>query len=327
LDLVYTDFAMKTRDISITGEINLDLIMYGLPEVMAVERELLGSDFQLTLGSSSAILAHNLAVLGASVGFVTLVGEDELGKVALERLGASGVDLSRVRVHPGSTGTGVTLLLPHGSRRHILTYPGTMAELCLRDIDVDYLKDAGHFHLSSLFLLRSLEPDLPALFQELKSAGMTISLDTNDDPSDQWGGVFHELLDYVDLLLPNESEACRMANKPTLEEAIEELARRVPWVAVKCGPRGSVVSAGGKKVFEPGVSVQPVDTIGAGDSFNAGFLFGWLKGWTPAQCAYAGNVTGALSTLRAGGTEAFRDPELVQSFLAEHSFPGERSKQ
>jgi sugar/nucleoside kinase (ribokinase family) len=258
---------------------------------------------------------------------VTLVGEDELGKVALERLGASGVDLSRVRVHPGSTGTGVTLLLPHGSRRHILTYPGTMAELCLRDIDVDYLKDAGHFHLSSLFLLRSLEPDLPALFQELKSAGMTISLDTNDDPSDQWGGVFHELLDYVDLLLPNESEACRMANKPTLEEAIEELARRVPWVAVKCGPRGSVVSAGGKKVFEPGVSVQPVDTIGAGDSFNAGFLFGWLKGWTPAQCAYAGNVTGALSTLRAGGTEAFRDPELVQSFLAEHSFPGERSKQ
>jgi sugar/nucleoside kinase (ribokinase family) len=74
-----------------------------------------------------------------------------------------------------------------------------------------------------------------------------------------------------------------------------------------------------------GVSVEPVDTIGAGDSFNAGFLFGWLKGWTPEQCAYAGNVTGALSTQRVGGTEAFRESELVKDFLREHAFPGVRS--
>ena len=97
------NFSMKTLDISIAGEINLDLILYGLPEVMPVERELLGTDFQVTLGSSSAILAHNLAVLGAHVGFVTLVGEDPLGKIALERLGESGADLSRVRVDKGGT--------------------------------------------------------------------------------------------------------------------------------------------------------------------------------------------------------------------------------
>jgi sugar/nucleoside kinase (ribokinase family) len=315
----------KTLDISIAGEINLDLIMYGLPEVMPVERELLGTDFRLTLGSSSAILAHNLAVLGIRVGFVTLVGEDALGKVALERLGASGVDLSRVRVDQRGTGTGVTLVLPHGIPRHILTYPGTMAELSLRDIDIPYLKSAKHFHLSSLFLLRSLGPELPALFRELKSAGLTISLDTNDDPSGQWSGVFPELLDYVDLLLPNEGEACRMTNKETLEDALEELGRRVPWVAVKCGSRGSVVRAEGRTFTVGGVSVEPVDTIGAGDSFNAGFLFAWLKGWTPEQCAYAGNVTGALSTQRVGGTEAFREPEFVKDFLREHAFPGVRS--
>jgi sugar/nucleoside kinase (ribokinase family) len=316
---------MRTRDVSIAGEINLDLIMYGLPETMPLERELLGTDFRLTLGSSSAILAHNLAALGATVGFVTLVAEDALGKVALERLGASGVDLSRVRIHNRDSGTGVTVLLPHGNQRHILTYPGTMAELCLRDVDVEYLKSARHFHLSSLFLLSALAPDLPGLFRDLKGDGMTISLDTNDDPSDLWGGVLPELLDYVDVLLPNELEACRMAKKATLDEAIEELSRRVAWVAVKCGPRGSVVSTGGKVVAEAGVSVQPVDTIGAGDSFNAGFLFAWLRGFSPAQCAYAGNVTGALSTLRVGGTEAFRDQELVKRFLVEHSFPTERA--
>jgi sugar/nucleoside kinase (ribokinase family) len=318
---------MKSLDISIAGEINLDLILYGLPESMPVERELLATDFQLTLGSSSAILAHNLAVLGVHVGFVTLVGEDALGKVALERLGESGTDLSKVRVHPGSTSTGITLVLPHGTPRHILTYPGTMAEMRLCDLDLEYLESAKHFHLSSLFLQHALEPDVPVLFRELKQAGLTISLDTNDDPSGRWNGVLPQLFEYVDLLLPNETEACRMTNKSTLEEAIEELARRVPCVAVKCGSRGAVVRAGGKTFSVPGISVTPVDTIGAGDSFNAGFLFGWLRGWPADRCAYAGNVTGALSTLRVGGTEAFRDRNLVRSFLAEHSFPLDRSGQ
>jgi sugar/nucleoside kinase (ribokinase family) len=313
---------MTKLDISIAGEINLDLIMYGLPELMPVERELLGTDFQLTLGSSSAILAHNLSVLTARVGFVTLVGKDPLGRVALERLSEGGVDLSRVRTHRGHTSTGVTLILPHGKERHILTYLGTMAELRLEDLDLDYLKSAGHFHLSSQFLLKALEPDLPALFRELKSAGLTISLDTNDDPSGEWGGVFPELLEYTDILLPNEGEACRMAKKQTLDEALEYLASRVPCVAVKCGARGSVVSAGGRKLFVAGIPVTPLDTIGAGDSFNAGFLFGWARGWPPDQCAYAGNVTGALSTLGVGGTEAFRDRDLVRRFLSEHNFPG-----
>jgi sugar/nucleoside kinase (ribokinase family) len=318
---------MKTLDISIAGEINLDLILYGLPENMPVERELLGTDFQLTLGSSSAILAHNLAVLGVHVGFVTLVGEDALGKVALERLAESGADLSRVRVKKSSTATGVTLLLPHGAPRHILTYPGTMAEMRRCDLDLDYLKSAKHFHLSSLFLQRALEPDVPGLFRELKEAGLTISLDTNDDPSGQWNGVLPELLDYVDLLLPNETEARRIAHQETLEDALKELARRVPCVAVKRGSRGSVVRAGGETFSVPGISVTPLDTIGAGDSFNAGFLYAWLQGWPAEKCAYAGNVTGALSTLRVGGTEAFRDRELVRSFLAEHSFPLDRSRQ
>jgi sugar/nucleoside kinase (ribokinase family) len=309
-------------DVAIAGEINLDLILYGLPEQMELERELLASDFQVTLGSSSAILAHNLSVLNAQVGFVTLVGKDSLGKIALERLEEGGVDLSHVRVNEGGTSTGVTMILPHGKERHILTYLGTMGELSLKDLDLAYLKSARHFHLSSLFLLKSLEPDTPRLFRELKEAGVSISLDTNDDPSGEWGGVFPKLLPYVDVLFANEREACGIGRKSTLDEALDEMAQRVPCVAVKCGSRGSVVLAAGRKYTADGIPVAPVDTVGAGDSFNAGFLYGWIHGWTPDQCAYAGNVTGALSTLRAGGTEAFRDRELVQRFLAEHNFPG-----
>ena len=310
-------------DFTIAGEINLDLILYGLPATMPLERELLASDFRATLGSSSAIVAHNLAVLGASVGFVTRVGGDELGRIALERLAASGVDVGR-SVHDDSQTTGITVLLTHGRDRHILTYPGTMSELTVRDLDIDYLRSSRHFHLSSLFLQRALSAGLPGLFRELKRAGLTISLDTNDDPEDAWGGVLEDLLDLIDILLPNEAEACRIARRTTLDEALEVLSRRVPCVAVKCGARGSVVQTGGQRFNAPPVAVEPVDTIGAGDSFDAGFLFAWQQGLRPEQCATAGNITGALSTLRPGGTEAFRDGALVHGFLGAHGFPAQR---
>lgn len=304
-------------DITIAGETNLDLILYGLPEEMPVERELLGSGFKVTLGGSSSILAHNLAILGNRVGFISEVGRDEMGEIALSRLAESGVDLSQV-IHQDRVGTGVTLLLPHGQRRHILTYLGAMAEMTVADLNLAYLTSARHFHLSSLFLQTGLQPDLPKLFDHIKESGMTISLDTNDDPSDTWGDVLDQLLDKIDLLLPNEDEIMRIAKKPTLEEALDFMAPRVPLIAVKCGSRGAVVQQGNKRNWVPPISVESVDTIGAGDSFNAGFLSFYLKGEDPLRAAAMGNITGALSTLRSGGTEAYRDFDLRDTFLRQH---------
>jgi sugar/nucleoside kinase (ribokinase family) len=307
-------------DVTIAGEINLDLILYGLPVSMPVERELLARDFQATLGSSSAILAHNLAVLGASVGFITLAGRDSLGRIALQRLEETGVDVTRT-AFTSHRSTGVTVLLHHGAERHILTYPGTMSEMRVEDLDFEYLSSSRHFHLSSLFLQTGLAPGLPDLFRRLKRAGLTLSLDTNDDPSGEWGGVLEELLGLVDVLLPNETELCSVARRNTVDEALAALAERVPWVAVKCGARGSVVQRGKERFAVPPVTVTPVDTIGAGDSFNAGFLFAWLQGLPPEACGLAGNITGALSTLGPGGTEAYRDKTIVSKFLEEHGFP------
>lgn len=310
-------------DVTIAGEINLDLILYGVPENLPAEREVLANGFQATLGSSSAIVAHNLAALGAKVGFATRLGQDELGAMALARLRESGVDVSGA-ITGAEPSTGVTVLFQHGASRRIITYPGAMSELTSRDLDVSWLRSSRHFHLSSLFLQRGLAPDLPGLFRELKDAGLTLSLDTNDDPEDKWNGVLDELLDLVDILLPNEAEACRIARRGTIDEALAALAARVPCVAVKCGRRGSMVQKGGTRWEAAGIEVDPVDSIGAGDSFNAGFLFAWLQGLDPETCARAGNITGALSTLRPGGTEAFRDKQFVDSFLSAHSFPAAR---
>jgi sugar/nucleoside kinase (ribokinase family) len=315
---------MARFDITIAGEINLDLILYGLPAEIPTEREVLASGFEATLGSSSAIVAHNLASLGISTGFITRVGRDELGQMALSRLAESGVDLSRVVTAENDTRTGVTVLLHHGSERRILTYPGTMFEMSQADLDVDYLASARHFHLSSLFLHRGLQPDLPDLFRELKRRGLTISLDTNDDPEDKWEGMLPELLPYIDILLPNRDELLRMTRRGSVEEALTELSPVVPLIAVKCGSEGAVVQKGAERIVVPGVSVRPEDTIGAGDSFDAGFLAAWLSGYRLAECARAGNIAGAFSTLRPGGTEAFRLREEREDFLAKHQFPALR---
>jgi sugar/nucleoside kinase (ribokinase family) len=112
-----------------------------------------------------------------------------------------------------------------------------------------------------------------------------------------------------------------MTRASSLEAALRTLADRVPTIAVKRGPRGSLVQTRGQLFHAEPVAVTPVDTIGAGDSFNAGFLYAWLNGCGPEECARAGNITGALSTLRPGGTEAFRDSALASEFLACHNFP------
>ena len=312
---------MAQFDLTIAGEVNLDLILYGLQETIPVDREILATDFEMTLGSSSAILAHNISLLGMKVGFITRLGSDELGRIALERLAESYVDLSRVVRTGGSAKTGVTILLHHGGSRRILTYPGVMFEMSRADLDLDYLSSARHFHLSSLFLQRGLHGDLPDLFRELKHRGLTVSLDTNDDPEDRWDGVLDEILPHIDLLLPNEDEIRRITRRNTVEEALDVLAAKVPLVAVKCGSRGALVQYGKERIRVAPATVTPVDTIGAGDSFNAGFLAAWLSGAGIEACATAGNISGALSTQGPGGTEAFRDADLREAFLRKHGFP------
>jgi sugar/nucleoside kinase (ribokinase family) len=307
---------MKSFDVTIAGDINLDLILYGLPKQMPLERELLARDFKLTLGGSSAILAHNLSALGSKVGMIGKVGRDEMGVLALERLQHAGVDLSHCLQATDGTQTGVTILLHHGAARHILTYLGTMADLRAEELDPDYLLQARHFHVSAFFLQKSLQSGLPALCRNLRSQGMSVSLDTNDDPDDLWGEAFLAMLPEIDLLLPNEDEARRMARTEDLSQAIQWLAERVPVVAVKCGSKGAIVQRGNQRWEIPATIVEPVDTIGAGDSFDAGFLSRYIKGEQMEACAWAGNQAAALSTLRPGGTEAFRDPELLSRIRA-----------
>jgi sugar/nucleoside kinase (ribokinase family) len=313
---------MPRFDVTIAGELNLDLILYGLPEELPPERELLADRMMLTLGGSSSIVAHNLAALGSRVGFQARIGDDQLGQIALQRLQEGGVDVSEVRRVPGPVKTGLTVVLQREVWRNMVTYSGTIAQLSWDDLDLDYLADSRHFHLSSYYLHQALRPRVGELFQRLKSAGLTISLDTNDDPDDQWQGGLHEVLPYVDIFLPNEREACKAAGTDDLEAAIRKLSELVPLVVVKLGRDGALAQRGKgikekDRVVSPAQKVVAIDAVGAGDSFDAGFLHQYLRGSDLPTCLASGNLAGALSTTRPGGTEAFRDASYRDEFFRE----------
>ncbi len=285
---------MPQFDVTIAGELNLDLILYGLPPELPPERELLAERMMLTLGSSSAIAAHNLAALGCKVGFISRIGDDSLGQIA------------------------VTVILQREKLRNILTYPGTIFDLTLEDLDFDYLTSSRHFHLSSFYLQRGLTKHVGELFRRLKAAGLTISLDTNDDPDDQWEGGLQDVLRYVDVLLPNARETKRIAGTDDFETALARLADRVPLLVVKMGEEGALAIRGRERFTSPAVKVRFVDPVGAGDSFDAGFLSQFVRGADLSTCLRWGNMAGALSTTMTGGTEAFRDPQHCEAFFHDH---------
>lgn len=311
--------AMPKPDVCVIGELNLDLILYGLPKELVLDRELLATGATLTLGSSSAIFAHNLSVIGSKVGFISRIGSDPLGGIALDRLVAVGVDVARVKKVEGRTTTGITVAVPQSSRRYILTYPGTMFEMQFADVDMFYVKSARHLHLSSFFLHRALRPKIWDIFRQAKEAGLSTSMDTNDDPENLWGRDLTEVLKYVDVFLINDREAKKIAGTVDLSQALNSLAKLVKIVVVKRGSAASICRVGDEQWSAVPPRVTPVDDVGAGDSFDAGFIHQYLKGAKPEECLAFANLAGAYSTTKEGGTEAFRDRSAFATFVDKNS--------
>ena len=298
----------KDFDILVVGELNADLILRGDVTPAFGQAEKLIDDAELTLGSSSAIFACGAARLGLRVAFVGKTGDDEFGRFMTRELDARGVDTGGIVIDP-SVKTGLTVNLARGVDRAMLTYSGSIGALRFDEIDLSILPRARHLHLGSYFLLDALRPDIPALFDAAKACGLTLSLDTNYDPREGWNGGLVEALKRVDVFLPNETELRAITRIDDVSAAMKAVP--VSVVAVKLGARGAVAQHDARRDYAESVPVDGVDTIGAGDSFDAGFVYGYLAGWELARALRFATVCGSLSTRAEGGTAA--QPTLAEA--------------
>ena len=305
---------MRRLDVVAVGELNPDLILGGMSGPPRLGQEILAEHCAFTLGSSTALCAANLAALGLSVGIVGKVGEDAFGEFVVRCLNQRGIDTSRV-IRDAAVRTGITVSLAYPEDRAMLTFAGAMAHLAAEEVDREYLASARHLHVSSLFLQRDLQPGCADLLRQMKARGLTTSLDPAWDPAETWDAGIENLYGLLDILFLNRVEVVALENDPDWRGAAGRLAKRVPVLVVKGGPDGASVIQSGRWEEHPGFRAEAVDPTGAGDAFNAGFLFGYLAGWPWVTCLTWGNACGAMTVTQAGGSGAFATRADVERFI------------
>ncbi len=299
----------KEFDVIVVGELNVDLIMNELDRFPEIGKEILARQMILTLGSSAAIFASNISSLGARVAFIGKIGKDKFGEVVLESLQNNDVDVSMIK-RDEKCGTGATIILNVEEDRANTTYPGAMDLLTINDISQEDLSRAKHLHFSSFFLQPGMRDGVGKLFRTAQGLGLTTSFDMQWDPEEEWDLDIEDILPHVNVFLPNENELMYLSGKNNLNEAINFIENYTDILVIKSGNRGSTVCFGDEIINLPAfLNESVVDAIGAGDSFNAGFIYKFIMRNSIPECQEFGNLTGAMSTTAAGGITAFQNYE------------------
>jgi sugar/nucleoside kinase (ribokinase family) len=314
--------------ILIAGELNVDLVLQNFETFPALGKEVLVEDASLTLGSASAICAAGFVKLGDDVILVAKLGLDALGDFCMEALARLEIDCSWI-LRDESIKTGITVSITSRDDRALVTYLGSIAALRLNEIPEATFRTCTHLHVSSFFLQRALRSDLKSLFAKAHQNGLTTSLDPGFDPSQRWARDVIEVLDEVDVFLPNEIELAAITGIRDRDDALKALQNGRTLVVAKLGADGCIAMEDGDVVSVPGFLITPLDTTGAGDSFNAGFLHTWLSGKNLVESMRFASACGALSTQGLGGTasqpseieanQLIRSTEITLTQMGGHS--------
>lgn len=305
----------KSLDILTFGDLCVDLIVSGRDVTPAFgQAEKVVEEYALEMGGSTSIFACQAAKLGLATAIVGAIGADPFGDLIRDTLKRAGVSLKHLRLDPAAQ-TGLSVILNRRRERAIMTCLGTIDAVRPEHTPDSLLRSVGHFHIGSYYLMPSIRPHYPAIVARLKKFGATISLDTNWDPEEKWEGGLRKLMPMIDVFLPNENEALAIARESNLDRAGKKLAAIVPVVAIKRGKRGASVFSGRERIDVKTAPVKVVDAVGAGDSFDAGFLLGFLSGRDLEASARIGCFCGARNTTQPGGTRGQPDLRQVLAML------------
>ncbi len=305
---------MKDFEVVALGELNVDLILNRIDGAPEIGKEKFCQDMILTLGSSTAIFAANIASLDTKTAFCGMIGNDSFGDLVEKSLRARKVD-TRYLVHQDKYATGATICLNYDEDRANVTYQGAMDFMRLRDIDRGVFANTKHIHISSIFMQSGLREDIMAILTEAKRNGVTVSLDTQWDPVEKWDLDYTKVLPLIDVFLPNSKELMFLTRSSSVEEAVAKVRPYINNAVIKQGNKGSLLlkKDGTSFMLKPYLNTNVVDAIGAGDSFNAGFISRFVKGDDLETCQRYGNMTGAVNTTAAGGTGAFSSRTDVEN--------------
>jgi len=292
---------VKKYDVVTAFDFCVDFLMdLGTTEPEFGQKEKLVNNYGLEMGGSACIFACQCAKLGLSVTGTGVAGTDSFGAFMFDCLTRGGVDTAHIRTETDKTA--LTLCLNKtGGDRGMLTYMGAMDTIQAAWLE-ELLPQTRHLHICSYYILKNLQAGYPAILQKAKSLGTTVSLDTNWDPEEKWDGGIRDILQYVDVFLPNENELMSITGKDNVQDALRYAGGFVPVIAVKCGAKGAYAYCQGTIYKCAAMEIEVADTVGAGDSFNGGFIYGYLNGYSVEECLKFGTTCGSLNAAKHGGT-------------------------
>jgi sugar/nucleoside kinase (ribokinase family) len=309
-------------DVVVVGELNVDIILNNIAGFPEIGKEIIADDLSVTLGSSSAIFASNLSTLGVDVAFIGKIGNDKFGETVISSLENSKVDTTQI-IRSSKVNTGATIVMNYDQDRANVTYPGAMNDFCIRDVDFNLISNARHLHLSSFFMQPGIRNDIVLLFKKAKELGLTTSFDSQWDPEEKWNIPLESLLPYIDVFLPNSQEFKFITMSDSIEDGIKKIKNIAHLIVIKNGENGAFAWDGHDLIYQPAfINKNVIDCIGAGDSFNAGFVRDFIKGGSLKSCLKTAALAGAINTTMAGGTDAFKNPETTKK-IAKEQFKSE----
>ncbi len=314
------------KDVAVLGPLNIDLLMVGAgpPDWEALSTWAGPADMEMTAAGSVGYFVADLAKLGKQVGVVSCLSADSLGNFILDYLRSSRVDVNRVRQVPDTVCAIGAYILLFGSRKRPLAYRMPSHDpwpLAFSDEEQAYLLDARALHCGGYLHFESTwHGETIALFKEAKARGLFTSVDSQfplHAMEPPWMPGFEDLLPYVDLLFCDQDEARAITAEDDLDAVAGLLLEAGPGtVVIKRGAEGSVITTADRRIDQPAIKLgELVDSIGAGDAFDAAFLMGILEGWPLERCATFASVAAGFTVTGVGGSATMPTREQVEAHM------------
>lgn len=304
----------KIWDVFVYGDLNIDLIIPGVQQLPPGGEEWEVPVMKTLPGGGAALFALGLGKLGLKPVFQGALGADFYGGFLQKELKSKGVDTSLIETDT-KLGTGISISFTNEKDRSFLTYRGTTQYLNISQIRKEEVLKARHIHVTGYAGSENHRNYLAFLKEIKETTDTTISFDIGWDSTGEWTKDIYELFPFLDILFMNETESVHYSRKKTAREAAEDFAVHCKTAVIKLGKKGSLAVKQGQYFEQASYPITAVDTTGAGDSFNAGYIYGFMKGKSVQDSLRCGNGCGALSCTALGGNSAFPDEKTLWNFI------------
>ncbi len=287
----------------VIGDLNVDIIVADINRPLEKGSEVIAKNYLLDIGGSGGIFSAVLSELGIKTHIISKIGNDTFGDYLIQRLEGHGAGVDKILIEE-SKSTGVTISLTYDDDKMQVSSVEMVKKFNISDIVFKGFENITHVHFSSYYMMDGLQNDYMKIISTIKKkyGNITFSMDTNDDPSGEWNNKIYEILPHIDVFLINKKEAMMITKKDSIDDAFEELSKIVKTIVIKLDVEGYIAKHNGNVYSGDSLKVDFQDSTGAGDNFDAGFIYGFLNNMGTERSLRIGNICGAKSVEYLGGS-------------------------